>query len=91
MFSHLTELDFLKIASGSGILLGAGVVINLIAKKLSLSLKWFRPGTWIVIAFQVWAAAWTSFYRGLDAFVVEWRASKKELLQEPLQCENDME
>lgn len=87
MFSHLTEIDFLKILSGCSILLGGGVTLSIIAKKLHLG--WFRPGTWIVIAFQVWAAFWTSFYRGLDAFVVEWRASKKELLQEPLQCESD--
>ena len=89
MFSHLSEIDLLKILSGSSILLGGGVMLSVVAKKLRLG--WFRPGTWIVVAFQVWAAGWTSFYRGLDAFVVEWRASKKELLQEQLQCESDGE
>lgn len=100
MLNHLSAADLVSIAYGICTLIGIGVILKLASRPSSPSgvtitgemthMKFrFRPGTWIVGAMQVWAMYWTCLYRGMDAFIVEWRLSKRDLMQEILKCEED--
>lgn len=83
----LKELDLLSVAY-TGLAGSAGMlVLSMAISAFNINLKWFRPGQWIAGLFQVLAMYATCFYRGLDAFVVCWRETKKELKEEELECE----
>jgi hypothetical protein len=97
----LTSADFTNLISGFVLLIAVTVILGVVARRsspsgvtitggitLSRTRFRFRPGTWIVAAMQIWAMYWTCLYRGMDAFVVEWRISKRELLGEILKCED---
>jgi len=102
MLNHLNSNDYLSLISGFVLLMAVIVILGITAKRsspsgvtitggnaLTKSRFRFHPGTWVVAAMQIWAMHWTCLYRSMDAFVVEWRASKKELLGEILKCEDE--
>ena len=84
----MTEKDVLSLTGGILTLTGMGVVlVGFATKHTSRSwFRWFRPGTWIAIFFWKLAQYATAFARGVDAFVVEYRQSKKDLEEETIRC-----
>lgn len=100
MLNHLSTEDCLTTIYGICLLAAIGLILKLASRSSAPSgitftggmtrMKFrFRPGTWVVVIMQMWAMYWTCLYRGMDAFVVERRASKRDLMQEILKCEED--
>lgn len=100
MLNHLSTEEYLTAFYGICLLIAIGLILRLASRSSAPSgmtitggmtrMKFrFRPGTWAVGAMQVWAMYWTCLYRGMDAFIVEWRLSKRDLMQEILKCEED--
>jgi len=103
LLNHITTYDITTLLFGVSFLAGVAILLFAFAHRsepkgimtaggsVAKRRFRFRPGTWVVWMFQIWAMYWTMLYRGLDAGVVRWRETKLDLLEENLECEAEWE